>query len=50
MNRVIHAATRGERTDTDLIMHLSARARETRRPGQTLQQRMSELRREVGYV
>jgi hypothetical protein len=37
-----------ERTTVDLILHLSDQARATRRPGQTLQSRLNELRREVG--
>jgi hypothetical protein len=34
--------------DVDLIRYLSALARQTRRPGQTLQARLDELRREYG--
>lgn len=47
-NRVIHAGSRelGPQVDVDLIRQLSDRARLTRRPGQTLQSRLNELRRE----
>lgn len=35
-------------TGLDLMLYLSEQARGTRRPGQTLQSRLNELRREVG--
>jgi hypothetical protein len=48
MNRIYHAGSReqGPKVDVDLIRALSDRARITRRPGQTLQSRLNELRRE----
>ena len=47
MNRIYHAGSRETcRVDVDLIRALSDVARITRRPGQTLQSRLNELRRE----
>ena len=48
--RVCNIGVRGDgpRVDVDLIRSLSDRARMTRRPGQTLQSRLNELRREIG--
>lgn len=45
---VRHAGRRGPSVDVDLIRALSDQARTTRRPGQTLQSRLNELRREIG--
>ena len=45
--RIYHAGSRERRAaDVDLIRLLSDRARITRKPGQTLQARLNELRRE----
>jgi hypothetical protein len=38
------------RSDVDLIRHLSERAKAERAPGQTLQSKMNELRREYEFV
>lgn len=48
MHRIYHAGSReqGVKMDVDLIRALSDHARLTRRPGQTLQSRLNELRRE----
>jgi hypothetical protein len=48
VNRIYHAGSReqGVRVDIDLIRALSDRARTTRKPGQTLQSRLNELRQE----
>jgi hypothetical protein len=53
MTRVVHIDRRprrdsGTATGLDLMLHLSELARQTRAPGQTLQSRLNELRREVG--
>lgn len=42
--------SRGQKTDVDLIRHLSERAKAERAPGQTLQSKMNELRREAEAV
>jgi hypothetical protein len=44
------SASRGDKTDIDLIRYLSELAKQTRRPGQTLQARLNELRREHEFV
>jgi hypothetical protein len=44
----IRAKAETIRVHSDWIRHLSDLARTTRRPGQTLQSRLNELRRECG--
>lgn len=45
MNRIYHAGAREANSiNVDLIRALSDHARDTRKPGQTLQSRLNELR------